>query len=140
VSQFARYLGGSTVGPQKNPKVLFPGQKSGSERLFLFRPKWTNGARADFWAYSGGFFLSLAKKWVDFWKIFEKSQKCRAKKNIFSRTRAAGYVIRTSIELQHFFSQEYFFPMESWKKYFLTPLTSLGNMFAAPLIRRAKRA
>jgi hypothetical protein len=65
LSVFARPLQGSTVGPQKNPKMLFPGQFRGVGRFFLFRPKWTDGARADFWAYSGGFFLSLAKKWVE---------------------------------------------------------------------------
>jgi hypothetical protein len=62
---------GSTVGPQKNPKVPFPGQKSGAAGIFLFWPKWTNGARADFWAHCGGFFLSFAKIGSKFGKISE---------------------------------------------------------------------
>jgi hypothetical protein len=68
LSGFARYLGRSTVGPQKNPRVLFPGQFRGDARFFLFRRKWTLSTRANFSAYSGGFFLSLAKKFGKFSK------------------------------------------------------------------------
>jgi hypothetical protein len=56
--------------------VPYSAQFRGTELFFLFRPKWTDGARADILAYSGGVFLSLAKNWVEIWKLFEKSQKC----------------------------------------------------------------
>ena len=122
VSQFARPLGRSTVGPQKNPRLHFPGQKSGSLRFFLFRPKWTWSVRADFWAYSGGFFLSLAKKWVEIWKKIRKIPKMSGKKKLFfCQTRAVRCVIGTPIQLQHFFFRRNFFLGGKCGKIFFGP-------------------
>jgi hypothetical protein len=124
MSHFARLLGRSTVGPHKNPKVGLKGQKSGDARLLLFRPKWTDGARADFWVYRREFFQALAKKWVEIWKFFEESQKCRAKKIIFL---VEPVPLDTSLVHQSscntFFFEEYFFLGESWEKCVLAPPT-----------------
>jgi hypothetical protein len=122
VSAFARPLRRSTVGPQENPRVPFPGQKSGTLRFFLFRPKWTDGARADFWVYRRGFFQALAKKWVKIWNILEKSQKCRAKQNYFFVEPVplhASFAHQPSCNT--FFFEENCFLGESGEKYFLTP-------------------
>jgi hypothetical protein len=112
---------GSTVGPQKNPKVLFPGQKSGAAGIFLFRPKWTNGARADFLAYSGGFFLSLAKNGSKFGKISENPKNVGQKNEKNSKPVPLHTSFAHQSSCNICFLQEYFFSWESWEKYFLAP-------------------
>jgi hypothetical protein len=58
----------------------------------------------------GGFFFVLSEKMVPFLENFGKILKMSGQKKLFfCQTRAAGYFICTSIELQHFFFATIFF-------------------------------
>jgi hypothetical protein len=72
-----------------------------------------------------GIFFVLGEKMGQYLENIRKIPKMLGKKNIKKfQTHAAEYVICTSMQLQHFFFARIFFFWESWKKYFLTPLTS----------------
>jgi hypothetical protein len=74
------------------------------------------------WLSSRGFFFVLSEKLRQNWENFEKSKKCRAKKNIF-----CVEPVLLDVSLVHqsscntFFFEEVFFFWESGKKYILAP-------------------
>jgi hypothetical protein len=74
-----------------------------------------------------GFFPSLSEKMGRNLQNFRKIPKMSGKKkSIFCRTRAAGYVICTSIQLQHLFFARIFFFWGKFGKIFFDPPAAPG--------------